>query len=109
MIQGRDTHCNTAHRYGDAWSDNDIFSLERIVTRMTSSKKLILGWLRLFLGVVQMLFATACVGLLLTVGLHWTTWMFFAGAAAATIISRIVYRGHVDPDLEEKNAMEKTC
>ena len=75
---------------------------------MASSKKLIWGWLRLFLGVIQMVLTTACVGLLLTLGLHWATWIFFAGATAATIISRLLYRGHADPDLEEKSAKEKT-
>ncbi len=69
---------------------------------MTSSQKLIWGWLRLFLGVVQMVLATACVGLLFTLGLHLTTSMFFAEATAATIISRLVCHGHADPDLEGK-------
>lgn len=54
--------------------------------------KLIWGWLRLFLGWLQMSLAAAGLGALFTFGLHPVTWFFVIGASAATIASRLLYR-----------------
>lgn len=54
--------------------------------------KFVEGWLRLFLGMVQIIFATAALTLLLTVGLEPITWVFVVGATTATIISRLLYK-----------------
>ena len=63
----------------------------------TTRQKLSWGWLRLFLGQVQMFFAAGGMLLLLTIGLHWITWVFVGVATAATITSRILYRGQASP------------
>jgi hypothetical protein len=64
--------------------------------------KLIWGWLRLFLGFAQMSLVAAGVGALLTVGLHWITFVFVIAATAATLSSRLLYRGKADPKLESQ-------
>jgi hypothetical protein len=51
------------------------------------------GWLRLFLGFVQVSLSAASFALLLTIGLHPLTWVFFAVATGATITSRLLYHG----------------
>ena len=58
---------------------------------MPLDNKLIEGWLRLFLGILQMMLATAAITLLLTMGLVPITCALVGGATAATIISRLLY------------------
>jgi hypothetical protein len=71
--------------------------------------KLIWGWLRLFLGFAQMSLVAMGVGVFLTVGLHWITYVFVIAATVATIISRLLYRGKSDPELEpEKKSQPLT-
>jgi hypothetical protein len=55
--------------------------------------KLIWDWLRLFLGLAQMFLAVAAAGSLLVAGLHPITWALVIGAPAATLVSRLLYRG----------------
>lgn len=59
--------------------------------------KWVWGWLRLALGLVQMTFATAGVGALLALGMHWLTYLSVAIATAATVVSRLLYAGKVAP------------
>ena len=65
--------------------------------------KLVWGWLRLFLGWAQMSLVAISIGLLLTLGLHLATYVFVSAATAATIISRLLYHGKIDPELAQKN------
>ena len=51
------------------------------------------GWLRLFLGWLQMSLVAMSVGSLAVVGLHFVTWGFVIAATAVTILSRLIYRG----------------
>ena len=52
---------------------------------------LLWGWLRLLLGLAQIWFATAALGLLLSIGVHPVTVIFLAAATIATITS-LLYR-----------------
>lgn len=70
--------------------------------------KLIWGWLRLFLGWLQMSMAAACVGALLTVGLHTITYIFVAVATAAAVASRLLYHGRKDPGPKGKDTNGKS-
>jgi hypothetical protein len=65
-----------------------------------TSHKLIWGYLRLFLGWLQMSLAAAGFGALLIVGNHPVTWAFVIGAVIATIVSRLAYHGKADPKLK---------
>lgn len=69
--------------------------------------KLIWGWLRLFLGWLQMSLAAASVGALLTVGLHPITYVFVAIATAAALASRFLYHGRSDPALKGRHTDDK--
>jgi hypothetical protein len=51
------------------------------------------GWLRLFLGMAQMLLVTLSVGSLLISGLHELTWVLILAATASTLASRLLYGG----------------
>lgn len=53
-----------------------------------SHDRLIWGWVRLLLGMAQIILATMALMTLLTLGLAPLTWVFIGGATAATIISR---------------------
>jgi hypothetical protein len=64
--------------------------------------KLIWGWLRLFLGFLQMSLVAMSVGALLTIGIHPLTWTFVIGATLATVASLFIYRGRKDPGLKEE-------
>lgn len=64
--------------------------------------KIVRGWLRLFLGWLQMSLAAAGLGALVTIGLHPVTWFFVIGATAATIASHLLYRKRSDSVLKEK-------
>jgi hypothetical protein len=59
--------------------------------------KIVWGWLRFFLGFVQMSLVAASVGALIAVGLRSVTWLFIVGATGATLISRLLYHGRSDP------------
>lgn len=64
--------------------------------------KLVWGWLRLFLGWVQMSLAVAGFGALLVVGNHPITWAFAIAALLGVIVSRMLYQGKSDPTLKGK-------
>lgn len=67
---------------------------------VASGHKLVWGWLRLLLGLAQMCLAAAGFILLITVGVQPVTLLFLAGATAATIASRLLYRGRRGPKLK---------
>jgi len=67
---------------------------------VASGHKLVWGWLRLLLGLAQMCLAAAGFILLITVGVQPVTLLFLAGATAATIASRLLYRGRRGPTLK---------
>jgi hypothetical protein len=54
--------------------------------------KLVWGWLRLFLGIAQMLLVTVSLVSLLTLGLQGTTWILLVAATVTTLTSRVLYR-----------------
>ena len=58
------------------------------------------GWLRLFLGFAQISLVAMAAGSLFTAGLDSLTWVFVLAATAATISSRVLYRGRADPQLK---------
>jgi hypothetical protein len=62
--------------------------------------KLIWGWLRLFLGWLQMSMAAATVGALIAVGLSSITYVFVIIATAACLTSRLLYHGRTSPTLK---------
>lgn len=74
----------------------------------TTRHKLIWGWLRLFLGDAQVSLAATGVVTLLTIGLHPVTWAFAMAATTATLISRLLYHGRPDPNLERQKTQKST-
>jgi hypothetical protein len=58
-----------------------------------TQKVVIWGWLRLFLGLAQTSLAFSGVWALLTIGLHPLMRILIGGAAIATILSRLLYKG----------------
>lgn len=73
---------------------------------MTSGHKLVWGCLRLLLGLAQMCLAAAGFILLITVGVQPVTLLFLAGATAATIASRLLYRERSDPKLKGGDSID---
>ncbi|HSB12619.1 MAG TPA: hypothetical protein VLM38_24225 [Blastocatellia bacterium] len=67
-----------------------------------AGQNLMWRWLRLVLGLAQMWLAAAGLGLLLIAGLRPITWLFLIAASAATVISRLLYRGRRTPRLHER-------
>jgi uncharacterized membrane protein YhaH (DUF805 family) len=65
--------------------------------------KLIWGWLRLALGMAQIVLSTAALVLLSAVGLRSITWVFILGAAIAMVVSRLLYHGRSGPGLKGEN------
>lgn len=63
--------------------------------------KLIWGWLRILLGVIQTSLAAAGIWMLLTVGSRPVTLIVVGGALTATIISRLIYKGWSDTALSD--------
>jgi hypothetical protein len=61
---------------------------------------LVWGGLRFFLGLAQMWLAIASLTLLFTIGLRAVTVVVVIAATGATVISRLLYRGRPDPNLE---------
>ena len=59
----------------------------------TTHHPLIWGWLRLFLGILQISLSVAGITALFKIGFRPLTWGFVAGAAIATIMSLLLYRG----------------
>jgi uncharacterized membrane protein len=68
---------------------------------MITHHELFWGWLRLVLGIMQMVLAVAGIITLIVYGLHNITLIFFAGATAAMVISRLIYSGRSGPNLEK--------
>lgn len=66
-----------------------------------SRHKLIWGWLRLFLGWLQMSLAGTGILLLIAIGLRPLTLIIFAATILATITSRLVYHGRRDPMIKK--------
>ena len=62
--------------------------------------KLTWGWLRLFLGWLQMSLAAVAVGALLTVGLHSVTYALVIAATATTLTSRLLFHCRHEPKLK---------
>ena len=59
----------------------------------TTYHRLIWGWLRLFLGMLQISLSVAGITALFKIGFRPLTWAFVAGATIATISSLLLYRG----------------
>ena len=68
-----------------------------------SQSRFIVVWLRLFLGVTQLLLVGMSIGALLTVGLDTIAWIFIIGATVATIISRLLYHGRTSSGRDNAN------
>ena len=68
--------------------------------RDATRHRLVWGWLRVLLGIAQVVLASAGLILVLTIGFHPLTCIVAAGATLLTIVSRILYRGRPDPKLE---------
>jgi hypothetical protein len=67
-----------------------------------SRKLLYWGWARLLIGAFQMACSAYAVFLIFQIGFQLITWALILGAFAATGVSRLLYRGRPDPDLDEK-------
>jgi hypothetical protein len=50
--------------------------------------------------------AVAAFVALLAVGFHTVTWVLVTGAAVATLVSRLLYHGRSDSELERKKSNE---
>ena len=75
---------------------------------ITIKRKLVWGWLRLFLGLAQMLLASAGLGLLLTVGLHPITYLLVIAATAMALAGRLLYRGRPDSQIKGDKKGDRT-
>jgi|GEM_PF-2950575 len=60
------------------------------MNRFDLPPKFVGGWLRIFLGTVQIVCATTTMILLFTVGITPMTWGFVLGAFTAIVISRLL-------------------
>ena len=67
------------------------------LSRSEARQTFVWGWLRAALGIGQMTFAMTTGGLLLLIGLHYVTWIFFALTMILTITSRLLYHGRKAP------------
>jgi hypothetical protein len=75
----------------------------------TTRHKLVWGWLRLFLASAQISLAAIAACTLVVVGMNAVTWALVIAATTATVISRLIYHGRPDPNLEEqKKALDST-
>ena len=74
----------------------------------TTRHKIIWGWLRLFLAYAQVSLAAMGVVALIALGLHPVTWAFGIAGTTATIMSRLIYHGRPDPDLERQKTKKST-
>jgi len=63
----------------------------------TAGGKPVWGWLRVFVGVVQLVGAGLGCGLLLTTGWSKAAWWSFAVMLVALATSRAIYRGRSGP------------
>lgn len=66
-----------------------------------SRHKFIWGWLRLFLGWLQMSLAATGVLLLVAIGLRPLTLVVFAATVLATVTSLLLYRRRPDPMIKK--------
>jgi len=57
-------------------------------------------WMRLLLGLTQMVFAVTAVYLMAFDGFHWRAGVALSVAAVAAAVSRLLYAGRADPRLE---------
>lgn len=57
-------------------------------------------WMRLLLGLTQMVFAVTAVYLMASDGFHWRAGVALSVAAVAAAVSRLLYAGLPDPRLE---------
>lgn len=73
----------------------------------TTHSKLVWGWLRLFLGVLQMFLASAAFAFVILIGFHPIALGLAAGATIATLISRVLYRGEPGYRLAQGNRSTK--
>lgn len=60
------------------------------------------GWFRLALGVLQMSCSAYAVFLIFWLGLEPVTWGFIAAAIGLTALSRLLFRGRRNVDLEQE-------
>jgi len=60
-------------------------------------KQLVWGWLRLFLGLAQMILAPLAFGVLIITGLSKLTLLLTVAATAVTVVSRFIYHGRRRP------------
>ena len=68
------------------------------LSRSAARQKIVWGWLRVALGIGQMTLAIAMGGLLLLMGFHYITWIFFAITMILMITSRLLYHGRKGPN-----------
>ena len=66
----------------------------------TTQHKVVWGGLRFFLGLAQMWLALVGLVLLVSIGLRPVTYLFVGAATAATVTSRLLYRGRPGHDLK---------
>jgi hypothetical protein len=66
----------------------------------SSRQRFVWGWLRFFLGWLQMSLVAASIGALVTVGLRLITFALVGAATAVAITSRLLYSGRVGPELK---------
>ena len=62
-----------------------------------SNNRMVWGWARLVLGLLQIGLSIAAAIQLVQMGLEATTWFLIVGATAATCVSRLLYRGRPGP------------
>jgi hypothetical protein len=75
-----------------------VLSLKLYTVHEATQHKIVWGWLRFFLGFVQISLVAASVGALVAVGLRPVTLLLVIAATAATLISRLLYHGRSDPE-----------
>ena len=70
------------------------------MTDYLSKRLLLWGWLRMLLGVLQMSCSVAAVWAIFQIGFEPLTWELIFVAAGASIVSRLLFRGRKDPQVE---------
>lgn len=72
------------------------------------SERLKWGWLRLVLGVLQMVLASAAIVTYVYRGLETTTLLLTAFATVATLVSRHIYQGRRGAVSTQKDGLDAT-